>query len=181
MKAVVRLNSPATVTEGGSYTVRVTVTNQSTRAGHFSEADLGIAISVTANGTDLIPTRKSSEYFLPNETRSFDYALNIPAGSGGQSGSIAAWIEDPTGRILADISESLIIESAAVVPEDFTATEEQCEEYQETATPEEYDAAIDDAYDVAAAEAEDTGGVVAWSAEEGYHVISEEEAIAYGP
>jgi len=181
MQAVIKLNSPATVTEGGSYTVRVTVTNQSTRAGHFSEADLGIAISVTANGTNLIPTRKSSEHFLPNETRAFDYPLSVPLGSGGQMGTIAAWIEDPTGTVLADISEVLIIESAAVVPEDFTATQDQCEEYQETATPEEYEEAIDAAYDEAAAEAEDTGGVVAWSAAEGYHVISEEEAWAYGP
>ena len=60
--------------------------------------------------------------------------------------------------------------------EEFTATQEQCEEIQETATPEEYDAAIDSAYDAAEAEAEATDGVVAWSADEGFHVITWEEA-----
>ena len=43
---------------------------------------------------------------------------------------------------------------------------------------EAYEAVIDTAYEAAAVEAESTGGVVAWSSEEGYHTISQEEAAS---
>lgn len=62
-----------------------------------------------------------------------------------------------------------------VVPEGFTATVDQLDEIKDTVTQEEYDSAIDQAYEEAASEAEETGGYVAWSADEGYHTITEEE------
>ncbi len=63
-----------------------------------------------------------------------------------------------------------------IVPEGFTATVDQLDEIKDTVTQEEYDSAIDQAYEEAASEAEETGGYVAWSADEGYHTITEEEA-----
>lgn len=63
-----------------------------------------------------------------------------------------------------------------IVPEGFTASADQLDEIKDTVTQEEYDSAIDQAYDEAVSEAEETGGNVAWSADEGYHTISEEEA-----
>lgn len=64
------------------------------------------------------------------------------------------------------------------VPEGFTASADQLEEIADILTPEEYDAWIDHAYEEAASQAEETGGYVSWSSDEGYGTISEEEAIS---
>lgn len=110
-----KIRSPATVIEGESYTVRLTVTNQSTKAGLPVEVLLGVGILAGTEFITLIPSQVSSEYFAPGETRNFDYTMVVPAGSGGQVGDIVAWVEDPTSRAIAQATEDVVI-VAPVLP-----------------------------------------------------------------
>ena len=55
----VKLNSPATLLEGESYTARLTVTNRSTKAGVPAGATLGVGISSSVDGLYLIPEQGS--------------------------------------------------------------------------------------------------------------------------
>lgn len=109
-----KFSSPATVFEGEDRVVTLTVTNQSTLAGVPVEATFGIGISSMVDGTTLMQ-RISSEHFAPGETKTFDYTMVIPMGTGGQVGSIDAWIEDPTGLTIDSATEALVIE-AVIVP-----------------------------------------------------------------
>ena len=109
-----KINSPASVIEGKSYTVALTITNQSTKADTPVEAMLGIGISVGTEWVTIISPQISSEYFSSNETRRFEYTMNVPLGSGGQQGLITAWIEDPVGKTLTSATEDLIIEKTIV-------------------------------------------------------------------
>lgn len=104
-----KMDSPATVNEGGSYPVRLTITNQSYKAGLPVEAVLGVGIAAGTESISLIPPQLSSEYFAPNETRTFSYTMIVPSGSSGQLGTITAWIEAPTGLVLASVSEGITI------------------------------------------------------------------------
>lgn len=110
-----RISSPATVIEGKSYSVRLSVTNQSTRAGLPVEATLGVGISAATEWTGLIPIQVSSEYFAPGETRTFDYTMAVPVGAGGETGQITAWVEDPTGLAIASATEDVVIAPAEVL------------------------------------------------------------------
>ncbi len=108
-------HSPVTLKEGESYTVRVTVTNQSTRAGVPVEATLGVGItSVTELGYVLIPGQESSEHFAPNETKTFDYTMDVPSDI-GQSGSIVAWVTDPAGADIVSATERFTITMPEIV------------------------------------------------------------------
>lgn len=117
-----KISSPATVVEGESYSVRLTVTNQSTKAGVPTEAMLRIAIEAIVSldtwvTETLIPTQEREEHFSPGQTRTFNYTMNIPLGLAGYSGSIGASVMDPTGLIILDsASEPLIIEAVPIIP-----------------------------------------------------------------
>lgn len=102
--------------EGETYSVTVTVTNESTKAGSPVEVCLGVGIRAVANSTILIPEQIADEYFAPGETRMFGYTLNVPLGSGGQSGSIDAVVQDPAGGIIAQATEAITITVPAYPP-----------------------------------------------------------------
>lgn len=106
-----RHSSPATVTEGESYSVKLTITNQTTSAGIPEEATLTIGIEATVLSEVLIPAQERAEYFSAGQTRSFSYTMNVPPGLGGYSGSIIAAVMDPTGVILAQATEPLVVEA----------------------------------------------------------------------
>lgn len=109
-------NSPVTLDEGATYTVRVTVTNKTTRGGVAWEATLTVDVAafITAVGY-LIPPTITAEAFTANQTRSFNYSLYIGTGLGGFSGAIDAKIKDPANNLLASASEPLIVRSLAIV------------------------------------------------------------------
>jgi len=108
-------NSPLTLTEGESYTVVLTVTNQSTKAGTPWEATLEVVIYAGTDYTTLIPVTARSEYFGAGETRTFSYSMNVPLGTGGEMGNIVATVNDPTGVKLADAIEYFSIEEVPIV------------------------------------------------------------------
>ena len=71
-----------------------------------------------------------------------------------------------------------VAQVAALIGSQPTASVQQLDIVEQTygRESEAYQATIDTAFEAVQAEAESTGGVVAWSSAEGYHTISEEEA-----
>jgi hypothetical protein len=112
-------NSPFSLEEGESYTVKLTIKNTSTQGGTPVAVSLGIGISASAGGTTLIASRVDAKSFAAGETKTFSYSLVIPMGLGGESGTIAAWAEAPDGTDLATAQESLVITE---MPIDYGAT-----------------------------------------------------------
>lgn len=115
-----KINSPATVDEGETYTVRLTITNQSTKAGAPVGVTMGVGINAGTEFTVLIPIQISSEYFSPSETRTFNYTMPVPAGSGGEAGLITAWVEKPDGSVIVSASEDVIIKAPVTLPFTFS-------------------------------------------------------------
>ena len=112
-------NSPFILSEGASYTTRVTITNTSTRAGTPWPADLSIGINAATPLTQLIPAQLTPASFAAGETKSFNFPLNIPWESGGQVGEITAWVKDPGGIVIGSAVAPITIEAVAV---DYSAT-----------------------------------------------------------
>ena len=110
--------SPAILQEGASYTMVVTVTNMSTKAGTPWEATLTIDVSAVVDGSAIMTPSVSAEYFTAGQTRAFSYALSVPLGYGGFSGSALALVKDPTGVTLDSATEPLTIEE---IPIDYAA------------------------------------------------------------
>jgi len=108
-------SSPLTLDEGASYTVKLTVKNNSTKGGVPWEASLTVGITAATSFITLISPREDVKSFGAGETKSFNYALNIPIGSGNQTGGITAWIEDPYGTQIASAVEYLTIREIPIV------------------------------------------------------------------
>ena len=112
-------NSPSQLTEGEAYTVVLTVTNQSVKNEIPWAATLGIGISTATDSTQLIPAQVSLESFAAGETRSFSYLMSVPLGTGGETGAISGWLEDPSGFAFASTNEPLNI---IAIPIEYRAT-----------------------------------------------------------
>ncbi|MBA7560639.1 hypothetical protein ES708_02268 [subsurface metagenome] len=110
--------SPSILEEGASYTMVVTVTNMSTKAGTPWEATLTIAVSAVVGGNDIMAPSTKDEFFTAGQTRNFNFALVVPMGYGGFSGSAVALVKDPTGVTLDSATEPLTIEE---IPIDYGA------------------------------------------------------------
>ena len=111
-------NSPRALDEGSSYTVRLTITNTSTKAGVPWDAILTVGIGAITSYTTLITAQEKAELFSAEQTRSFDYPINVPLGSGGETGYISAWVDDPDGTTLASALEDITINE---IPIDYGA------------------------------------------------------------
>lgn len=106
--------SPLSVDEGRTYSVRVTVTNASTKGGVPWEARLGLRTRASGNGEVFIPTTDESALFAAGESKAFTYTMTIP-WMGAGSGVIDAVVTSPPGGILASDTEPLTIVAVAIV------------------------------------------------------------------
>lgn len=111
--------SPVTLTEGASYTARITARNTSTKAGTPWAATLGVGISGSTAVRQLIAAQIKQVNFAADEAKAFDFPFSLPMGSGGESGEITAWVQDPTGKAISSAREPLTI---AEVPVIYSAT-----------------------------------------------------------
>jgi len=102
------------LTEGESYTIKLTVTNRATKAGQPTAANLDIGLLASTEFTTIIPSTRTTEHFPPDEARVFDYDMVVPIGSGGENGQVIARVFDPAGNVIADVFEPITIESVAV-------------------------------------------------------------------
>lgn len=106
-------HSPIELLESESYTVRVTVTNQSIKAGVPCEATLDIFVTAGSELVRLIPDVLSrDEYFAAEQTRAFEYLISVPIGM--LPGDILAEVYDPAGEILARAFEYFTIISIEI-------------------------------------------------------------------
>jgi hypothetical protein len=106
----------ATVTAGGSYLLRATVTNRSTRGGSPVSATLTVLVSGIVGSTILsISPSATTVAFGPGETKELSFPFSVPAGTEGQSGSVSAAVIDPYGNYLATGYEPLTVSGAALV------------------------------------------------------------------
>ena len=108
-------NSPIVVNEGESYTVRVTITNLTTRAGAPWEATFGIDFAVLGATEVIVPWGRTSEYFAAEQTRALDYSMDIRFDLGGTLAAIQVNVLDPTGALVARAIEPVTIESVAII------------------------------------------------------------------
>lgn len=106
--------SPAILREGEPYTMVVTVTNMTTKAGTPWEATLTIDIGAVVDGHTIMAPSVVDEYFSAGQTKNFSHALSVPMGYGGFSGVAVAVVEDPAGVTLDSATEPLTIEMVAI-------------------------------------------------------------------
>ena len=102
------------VIKGESYTVRLTVANQSTMGGSPVSATLEVVCTANTAYEYLISITANDEYFTAGESREFDYAMDIPIGIIGREGQIIAVVNDPAGTRIAWVMEELVIYEGAV-------------------------------------------------------------------
>lgn len=103
-----KINSPANVIPGQTYEVRLTIKNQSKKAGTLVPATLTVGIAASTQLVTLIPAQKAPYSFEAGESRTLSYVMNVPSNASG-SGSITALVEDPLGNALASASENVVI------------------------------------------------------------------------
>lgn len=106
---------PATLLEGSPYTVRITITNASTKAGVPWEANFDIALLASTAKTTFIPSQRKTEYFAAGQKRVFEYPISVPLGSGGETGQVLVRIFDPAGNELAYKIEPITIQAVAII------------------------------------------------------------------
>jgi len=114
-------NSPALLAEGEDYTLRVTITNQSTKGGEPWPAALSFSVYAGTNLQTFIPVTSYTASFGAGESIAYTWPLNIPMGTGGQSGNVLVTVWDPDGIQIAsgivyfDIQTVEIIYDADIV------------------------------------------------------------------
>lgn len=116
-------NSPAALTEGASYSIRLTVRNTSTKGGMAWPATLSLDVYAGTNEITLTYPPITAFNFDGGQTRVLDsvvwpaLAFNVPMGTGGQAGNIIARVLNPTvgGVDLAKAVDSFTITTIAII------------------------------------------------------------------
>ena len=109
-------NSPVSLVEGGSYTARLSVTNNSTKAGQPIAATLRVGISGSYGSLTLIPASVRDEGFNSGQTRIISFSFNIPVGITALTvGEIIGMVFDPSNNELASARQDVSITPAPIV------------------------------------------------------------------
>jgi len=103
----------ALLNEGETYTIRVTTTNTSNKAGTPVPAMLTINISALV-ASQVIMDDSEVYNFGATEIKSFEFAMAVPMGAGGKVGMVTAEVLDPNGLKLADGSLDIEIEAVGI-------------------------------------------------------------------
>ena len=110
---IVPHNSPASLDEGETYTVKVTVTNTTTRGGEPWEADLTTNIHAWVTDgfatVNLIVQHDKVNTFAGSQVIPYNYVIYPEIGTGGMTGGIFVKVYDPFGNMLVQVNEDLII------------------------------------------------------------------------
>jgi len=110
---IVPHNSPASLNEGEIYSVKITVTNATTRGGIPWEAEL--TTNVYADVSDgfstvhLVPSNDNVSVFAGSQAIAYSYTISPEIGVGGMTGGIFVSVHDPLGGVLKQINEQLTI------------------------------------------------------------------------
>lgn len=106
-------NSPADLYEGESYTVQVSVTNRSTKAGQPVAVEFTLSHQSTLV-VNMTPTSARTDTYGANETKTFNYGLNILDGTAGEFGALYFYLDAPTGERIAAEHEDVSILSHVI-------------------------------------------------------------------
>jgi len=112
---LVPASSPITLEEGSRYTVVVLVTNQSTRAGQPSPATLFLLVMGNTDVRTILGLAKTRKDYAAGETKETTHWMDVPAGSGGESGQIIAEVQDPNQNEVASTVEYFTIGMAPII------------------------------------------------------------------
>ncbi len=108
--------SLGTVVEGSSYTLRMTVTNTSTKLGAGVGATLGIQPFGAIVSTPLVFSPNwFPQAFTAGQSIVFNSTFTVPAGSAGLTNIIGADVFDPSNKLLAEKTDTLTVQSAAII------------------------------------------------------------------
>jgi len=116
---IVPHNSPASLNEGEIYTVKVTVTNMTTRGGEPWEAELTTTIEAWV--TDgfakpyLIVKHDMVNTFAGDQATPYNYIIFPEIGTGGMNGGIFVTVYDPFGNVLKQVNEDLTIIALPII------------------------------------------------------------------
>lgn len=115
-----RTASPELVLEEGkSYTLKVSVTNNSTKGGVPWEATLETTLYASLDTTYLIsPTSTGKVRYSAGEKKTFTYPFTVPVGTAGRSGAAVAGVYDPDGK---HIATGYVMYSVKAVPVTYAA------------------------------------------------------------
>ncbi|MHB8084339.1 MAG: hypothetical protein ACYDHZ_00740 [Dehalococcoidia bacterium] len=102
------------LTEGQNYSVHIAVTNNSTKGGQPAAATLRVGATAPVGSLDIIAAPVQSYNFAPGEVHQFIFTMQVPTGTGGQTGSVVADVLDPAGNTIATGSEDISIEVSGV-------------------------------------------------------------------
>jgi hypothetical protein len=109
-------NSPATVVEGTTYKLRMTVKNTSTKLGMGVGATLGTQPWGAIVSTPMTFTPNwFSQAFTAGQSLVFESTFTVPDGSGGLSGIVGADVFDPSNKLIAQATETLTVQTAAII------------------------------------------------------------------
>ncbi len=109
-------NSPATVVEGSTYRLRMTVTNKSTRLGVGVGATLGTQPWGAIVSTAMVFTPNwFPQAFTAGQVLVFESTFKIPDGSAGLAGIVGADVFDPNNVLIAQATDPLTVQSAAII------------------------------------------------------------------
>jgi len=112
-------DSPASLNEGETYTVKITVTNMTTRGGLPWEAAL--TTNIHAWVTDgfatvtLIVKHDNVDTFAGGQAIPYNYLIFHEIGTGGMNGGIFVTVYDPFGNVLKQVNEDLIIIALPII------------------------------------------------------------------
>lgn len=98
----------APLSEGVNYTLKVTVKNSSTKGGVAWATPLQISVFAGTGSATFVPSQISSQSFAAGETKVFTFPMNIPIGTGGQTGNIVARVFSPVDTALAAALASIV-------------------------------------------------------------------------
>ena len=112
-------NSPAALLEGQIYTVMLTITNTTTKAGQPWATPLQVSIFAGTNLSTFIPSQIASYNFGAGEIKILTFPLGIPVGTGGETGQVVARVFSPidvglTSPLATDI-EPITIGTIAII------------------------------------------------------------------
>jgi len=102
-------NSPTNLYEGETYTVKVSVTNKSTKAAAPYAATLTITNQSTVDGIGVTSSAPRSDNYSADQTLNFNYTMAVPTGTAGAFGTLHFYVKDPSGNQLAAAYEDISI------------------------------------------------------------------------
>ena len=108
-------NSPYSLNEGSTYTVKATITNTSTKGGVATAATMTFSMVGTSSKKTYMPTVTQTYNFPAGGSLVVTGTLTSAIGDAPDTGVIAATLDDPSGNLIASASNAFTIVALPIV------------------------------------------------------------------